>query len=183
MPKSRPARRPATRSGDADCPDRFDVVWLATDQQSRGRRPAYVLTPKRYNILTGLCIACPMTNQVKGYPFEVAMPHGARVGGVMLVDQVKSVSWSTRRAEIIESYAQVYDDVMGKLEALLRRWVISSMRRLSPMFTLPRESSCSSVQFCRRWNRSRPGADSGWGRRFHALVTPAAFTLPRFHCR
>jgi mRNA interferase MazF len=100
------------------------VVWLDFDPQAgreqSGRRPAYVLTPRSYNERSGLCLACPMTNQVKGYPFEVAMPKGARVGGVILVDHLKSVSWVARRAELIGSYPEVAGEVLGKLEALLR---------------------------------------------------------------
>jgi mRNA interferase MazF len=62
-----------------------------------------------------------MTNQVKGYPFEVAMPKGHRVGGVILADHVKSLSWLARRAELIASCPEVGDDVVAKLDALLPR--------------------------------------------------------------
>jgi mRNA interferase MazF len=100
-------------------------VWLDFDPQAgreqMGRRPAFVLTPRSYNERSGLCLACPMTNQVKGYPFEVAMPERAKVGGVILVDHVKSVSWEARRAELIGNYPQVAEDVLAKLDALLQR--------------------------------------------------------------
>ncbi|WMT91157.1 type II toxin-antitoxin system PemK/MazF family toxin [Pelagibacterium sp. H642] len=66
-------------------PDRYDVVWLDFDPQpgreQAGRRPAFVLSPASYNRLTGLSAVCPMTNQVKGYPFEVLMPEGTRWAG------------------------------------------------------------------------------------------------------
>jgi len=106
-------------------PDRGDVVWLAfTPQAGReqaGRRPAVVLTPARYNDKAGLAICCPITSQVKGYPFEVALPADLPVSGVILADHVKSLDWRSRRAT---SIARLPDDVMEnvrlKLGALLQ---------------------------------------------------------------
>ena len=106
-------------------PDRGDVVWLAfTPQAGReqaGRRPAVVLTPARYNDKAGLAICCPITNQVKGYPFDVALPAGLPVSGVILADQVKSLDWRSRRAALV---TRLSDDVMEglllKLGALLQ---------------------------------------------------------------
>jgi mRNA interferase MazF len=49
----------------------------------------------------GLAVFCPITNQVKGYPFEVILPDGLGVTGVVLADQVKSLDWRVRRAELI----------------------------------------------------------------------------------
>jgi mRNA interferase MazF len=78
-------------------PARGDVVYLDFDPQAgreqKGRRPALVLSPIAYNRRVGLCVACPITNQVKGYPFEVAIPAGFQVTGVILADQVKSLDW------------------------------------------------------------------------------------------
>ena len=84
-------------------PDRGDIVWLTFTPQAgheqAGRRPALVLSPASYNRKVGLAICCPVTSQVKGYPFEVEIPPGLRVGGVVLSDQVKSLDWKSRRAE------------------------------------------------------------------------------------
>ena len=86
-------------------PDRGDVVWLSLAPQAgreqKGRRPALVLSPKSYNRLTGLCVVCPITSRVKGYPFEVCIPEGFAVEGVVLADQLKSLDWNERRAELI----------------------------------------------------------------------------------
>jgi mRNA interferase MazF len=106
-------------------PNRGDVVWLAfTPQAGReqaGRRPAVVLTPTRYNDKVGLAICCPITSQVKGYPFEVALPEGLAVSGVVLADQVKSLDWRSRRAELIGRLPDdVLEDVLLKLAALLQ---------------------------------------------------------------
>jgi mRNA interferase MazF len=105
-------------------PDRGDVVWLAfTPQAGReqaGRRPAVVLTPARYNDKAGLAICCPITSQAKGYPFEVTLPAGLPVSGVILADQVKSLDWRSRRATLIARLPDDgLEDVLLKLGVLL----------------------------------------------------------------
>ena len=83
-------------------PDRGDVIWIAFNPQAgheqAGHRPALVLSPQRYNGRTGLVVLCPITNQQKGYPFEVAIPEGSSVTGVVLADQVKNLDWRSRQA-------------------------------------------------------------------------------------
>ena len=83
-------------------PERGDVVFLDFTPQAgheqAGHRPAVVLSPRAYNRKTGLCLACPVTNQIKGYPFEVVLPPGIGVTGVVLSDHVKSLDWKARRA-------------------------------------------------------------------------------------
>ena len=105
-------------------PRRGDLVWLHFDPQTgheqAGRRPALVLSPESYNGRVGLAILCPVTSQEKGYPFEVALPSGGDVVGVVLSDQVKSLDWRARRAERIESLPpQVTEEVLQKLGTLL----------------------------------------------------------------
>lgn len=82
-------------------PDAGEVVWLHFEPQAgheqAGHRPAVVLSPAAYNGRTGLMLCCPMTTQVKGYPFEVAV-EGTR-SSVVLADQVKSLDWKARRAK------------------------------------------------------------------------------------
>ena len=86
-------------------PDRGDVVWISLTPQAgheqAGRRPAVVLTPQEYNRKSGLAILCPITGQVKGYPFEVRLPAGLPVTGAILSDQVKSLDWRARGARLI----------------------------------------------------------------------------------
>ena len=86
-------------------PVRGDVVWInlnpQTGHERKGRRPALVLSPEEYNKKVGLAIFCPITNQVKGYPFEVLIPEGLKTSGVILADQVKSLDWKTRNTELI----------------------------------------------------------------------------------
>jgi mRNA interferase MazF len=81
-------------------PDRGDVMLAdlspTVGHEQSGRRPVLVLTPQRYNRLTGLAVVCPLTNREKGYGFEVALPAGLTVTGVVLADQVKSLDWRHR---------------------------------------------------------------------------------------
>ncbi len=105
-------------------PDRGDAVWLTFDPQAgheqAGRRPALVLSPRQYNGKAGLAILCPITAQVKGYPFEVAVPEGLPVSGSILADQVRSLDWKARRAtRICKMPDEAMDEVLGKLSALL----------------------------------------------------------------
>jgi mRNA interferase MazF len=78
-------------------PDRGDVVWISLNppagHEQSGRRPAVVLSPAHYNSKVGLAILCPITTQIKGYPFEVEIPQGFSVSGAILSDQVKSLDW------------------------------------------------------------------------------------------
>jgi mRNA interferase MazF len=105
-------------------PRRGDLVWLhfnpQTGHEQAGRRPALVLSPESYNGRVGLAILCPVTSQEKGYPFEVALPPGGAVEGVILSDQVKSLDWRARRTERIEALPpQVTEEVLQKLGTLL----------------------------------------------------------------
>ncbi len=106
-------------------PDKGDVVWInmnprAGDEQA-GRRPAIVLSPGAYNGKVGLALFCPITNQIKGYPYEVLIPDGLKVTGVVLSDQVKSLDWKARNVELIEKMpASVIIEIIKKLNTLLR---------------------------------------------------------------
>ena len=84
-------------------PDSGDLIWLTFDPQAgheqAGRRPALVLSPKIYNQKSGLALVCPVTNQAKGYPFEVPIPDGCGVKGIILADHLKSLDWKARLAE------------------------------------------------------------------------------------
>jgi mRNA interferase MazF len=102
-------------------PRRGDAVWLQFNPQAgseqAGRRPAIVISPEAYNRRVGLMICCPITNQQKGYPFEVPVPEGAGVTGVILSDQVKSLDWRVRQVGFI---ASLPDDVIEEVLARLR---------------------------------------------------------------
>lgn len=105
-------------------PARGHIVWLDFDPQAgreqAGRRPAFVLSPEAYNRKVGLALLCPVTSRVKGYPFEVALPDGLGVSGVVLADQLRSLDWRRRRAEFAaEAPAATVEAVRRKALALL----------------------------------------------------------------
>jgi mRNA interferase MazF len=74
-------------SGSGYVPERGDLVWLSFDpragHEQAGRRPALILSPSLYNRSSSLALVVPVTSQVKGYPFEVPIPAGMRVRGVI----------------------------------------------------------------------------------------------------
>jgi len=105
-------------------PERGDAVWITLDPQAgheqAGRRPALVLSPSAYNGLVGLALFCPITTQVKGYPFEVPLPAGSPVSGVVGADQVKSLDWRARKAARIGVVSEeVVAQVLQRLQTLL----------------------------------------------------------------
>lgn len=105
-------------------PQRGDLVWLTFTPQAgheqAGRRPALVLSPQAYQAKTGLFLACPITSQVKGYPFEVSLPDGLPVKGVILSDQVRSLDWRAREAQFIARLdAGTVEKVLGRVRTLL----------------------------------------------------------------
>lgn len=107
-------------------PERGDIVWIDMNPQAgheqRGRRPALVLSPNAYNRKVGLAILCPLTTQIKGYPFEVVLPAGLKASGAILADQVKSLDWQARKATLwCRAPSPITEEVLGKLNTLLKR--------------------------------------------------------------
>lgn len=105
-------------------PERGDLVGLTFDPQAgrkqAGRRSASVLSPASYNRPAGLAVVGPITSQTKGYPFEVSLPEGLPVSGVVLADHLKSVDGGERRAEsMAKPPAEVAPDVLAKIAPLL----------------------------------------------------------------
>jgi mRNA interferase MazF len=103
-------------------PEAGDLVWLSfspqTGREQAGRRPALVLSPAVYNGKTDLMICCPLTTQVKNYPFEVLI--AGMPPSVVLADQVKSLDWRNRRATRKGSVsAEELADVRAKIRALI----------------------------------------------------------------
>jgi mRNA interferase MazF len=107
-------------------PDRGDVVWLDFNPQAgheqAGRRPALVLSPAKYNGKLSLMLCCPITNQAKGYPFEVplVLAGGSSLSGVVLADQVRCLDWKQRNA-VKAGYVTVQCavDVSAKIKLLI----------------------------------------------------------------
>jgi mRNA interferase MazF len=106
-------------------PDSGDLIWLDfTPQAGReqaGRRPAVVLSPRSYNEKTSLALVCPVTSHAKGYPFEVPVPAGQQIKGVILSDHSKNLDWRQRRAQRAGKIpASVLAEVRDRVAALLQ---------------------------------------------------------------
>ena len=126
MPRSRQVERSAARLGRVApyVPARGDLVWLQFNPQAgheqAGHRPAVVISPSSYNRRVGLALCCPVTSQVKGYPFEVLLPQGLGVEGAILSDQIKSLDWRVRKARRVGRVpADVLQETVGKILALV----------------------------------------------------------------
>lgn len=105
-------------------PGAGDIVWLSfnpqTGHEHSGRRPALVISPKAYNEKTKLAIFCPITSQVKGYPFEVNIPDELEINGVILSDQIKSLDWKKRKATFICKLPKAaLKETLNKINVLL----------------------------------------------------------------
>src|SRR5438552_5574148 len=105
-------------------PKRGDAVWFdfspKRGHEQAGRRPALVVSATEYNCKDGLAVVCPITNQGKGFRFEVAIPTGHRVSGVVLSDHVKSLDWKERNAVFICTVPNaVLEEVLEKIGVLI----------------------------------------------------------------
>lgn len=124
-----------------EIPERGDLIVLNFNPQAgheqAGRRNAIVLSPKAFNKATGFIVVCPITNQKKGYPFEVDLPDegvslddsGFPITGVILTDQVKSLDWTARNLKVLKKYApndaqikvidEIIDECLAKIATYL----------------------------------------------------------------
>jgi mRNA interferase MazF len=105
-------------------PERGDIVWLEFNPQAgyeqAGHRSALVVSPRAYNEKVGLALFCPITSNVKGYPFEVVLPEKHKVSGAVLSDQIKSLDWRVRKAKRMACVPQnVLEEVLAKILTLL----------------------------------------------------------------
>ena len=99
-----------------------DIVWLNFTPQAgheqAGYRPALVVSQAAYNNKTSLMICCPMTTQIKNYPFEVVI--SGTPPSVVLADQVKSLDWRVRRSKRKGAVsAEELAEVRAKIVALI----------------------------------------------------------------
>lgn len=105
-------------------PDRGDIILLSFDPTSgheqAGFRPAVVLSPEYYNKASGLCLVCPITTNIKGYPFEVILGGAKKTTGVALSDQVRSIDWQARKIKIVDRISTTsLATILAKFKPLL----------------------------------------------------------------
>jgi mRNA interferase MazF len=112
------------------CPNPGDIVWIDFDPQAgremAGRHPALVVSPRRYNEFSRLCLLFPITGQEKGWNWEVLLPEdfgipgGKKLGGAVVADQLKSMSWKDRNTEFAcRAPDGILEDAMAKCKVLL----------------------------------------------------------------
>lgn len=105
-------------------PDCGDVILLSFDptlgHEQAGFRPAVVLSPALYNKASGLCLVCPITTKIKGYPFEVPIEGTKKTSGVSLADQVRSIDWQARKIKVIDHIStSCLATILAKFKPLL----------------------------------------------------------------
>jgi len=105
-------------------PDPGDIILLSFDptlgHEQAGFRPAVVLSPEIYNKASGLCLVCPVTTSIKGYPFEVNLDGAKKTSGVALADQVRSIDWQARKIKIVDSISTTsLTTILAKVKPLL----------------------------------------------------------------
>lgn len=105
-------------------PDRGDLIYLDftphAGTEQGGHRPALVLSHRDFNIATGLAFVCPITSKVKGGSFEVPLPRGTKISGVILSDQIRSLDWIARDATFhSKATEEVICEVLGRIEAIM----------------------------------------------------------------
>jgi len=105
-------------------PRKGELIALTFDPQSgheqRGRRPALVVSNDLFNKHTGLCIACPITNTRRDYPFHVAVPAGDGVPGFVMAEQVKSIDYRSRKAKRLGTASTaMLEEVLSILDACI----------------------------------------------------------------
>jgi len=105
-------------------PRQGDIIAITFDPQSgheqKGRRPAFVVSKDLFNRSTGLAIVCPVTKTESGFPFHVPIPKGSKLKGFIMVEQVKSVDFRSRRAKRLEhGNDELLSDVLSILDACI----------------------------------------------------------------
>jgi mRNA interferase MazF len=105
-------------------PKQGDFVVVSLDPQSgheqKGRRPALVVSKTLFNQRTGLAMLCPITNTFRNFPFHVEVPAGSSLTGYIMVEQIKSVDFSSRKAKFVEKAPPaVLHEVLAKLDVCI----------------------------------------------------------------
>ena len=107
-----------------NAPDRGDIILLSFDpilgHEQAGFRPAVVLSPEIYNRASGLCLVCPITTSIKGYPFETTIEGAKKTSGIALADQIRSIDWQARKIKIADHIStKSIETILAKAKPLL----------------------------------------------------------------
>jgi len=106
---------------DPYVPDSGDLIWLDFDPQAgreqAGRRPAVILSPRYFNQKSSVAYACPISSKVKGYRFQVLLPNGLPVHGVVLCEHMRSLDWRIRNAVFL---GRMPDEVLAQVREVVK---------------------------------------------------------------
>lgn len=105
-------------------PGRGDIIKLSFSPQvgreQAGYRPALVISPQAYNQISHFVLACPITNTIKGWSFEVVLPQTMQTSGVILTDQIRVLDWQERKAKFVEkAELSVIEEALAKIFTLV----------------------------------------------------------------
>lgn len=105
-------------------PRKGDFIAVTFDPRSgheqRGHRPALVVSNDLFNKHSGLCIVCPVTSTRRDYPFHVGIPESEEVAGFVMVEQVKSIDFRSRKARCIgKAPVEVLERALSLLDACI----------------------------------------------------------------
>jgi mRNA interferase MazF len=96
-----------------------ELVWVdfgpPFGHEQAGRRPALVVSPRVYNERSSLILVCPITRNIAAWTFKVEIPHGIRIGGAVLVDQVRSID---RRARFVRRAGRVPEETLDRVHGM-----------------------------------------------------------------
>jgi mRNA interferase MazF len=106
-------------------PKRGDIIYMDLDptkgHEQSGKRPFFVLSSEAYNKATGLVAGCPLTNKVKGYPFEVVLPKRCKAKGVILANQITTKDWRVREAnQFAKTDDETLENVLEVIDLIFR---------------------------------------------------------------
>ena len=110
-------------------PDEGDLVWLnfnpQADHEQAGKRPGIVLSPARYHKRSNYAVVCPITTNLKPYPYKVVLPAGLAIVGAVLADQVKSIDRAARDLKVVgKAPPDVLNEVRSRLASLIMPGII-----------------------------------------------------------
>lgn len=106
-------------------PEKGDIVFVNfsphAGHEQGGNRPAIILTEREFNRRTHLTVACPITSQIKGYPFEIKIPESMKIKGTILTDHIKSIDWRARDIRKVEKSPKgLVEDCLNKINIFLK---------------------------------------------------------------
>ena len=75
--------------------ERGDIVWVDFDpafgHEQAGRRPALVISDADYNAKSAIVLVCPITGNLKPWPFNHPLGSDGKIRGAVIIDQIKTI--------------------------------------------------------------------------------------------